>query len=220
MTDKITISIEGNIGVGKSTFVALFQKYFNDLDVVDEPIDIWQNLKDDSGKNILQLFYDNNAKYAYLFQNTAYVTRMMMIENKIRETDKKYILVDRSIYSDKNIFEKLLHNSGDINELEHQIYNLWADFYQKYVRKNNKNLFVYLKCSVDTAHKRIMKRARKEEDGISREYLQKLNDCHDEWLLNNNTDDVIVIDCDIDFEHDAVYHQEIFAKIREKLKEF
>ena len=44
--DKQLISIEGNIGVGKSTFVSLLLETIKDSDVVPEPIDRWLNIKD------------------------------------------------------------------------------------------------------------------------------------------------------------------------------
>ena len=54
------ISIEGNIGSGKSTVVHnLEQKLKNNQDYVflREPVDIWQTIKDQYGKTILAVSY-------------------------------------------------------------------------------------------------------------------------------------------------------------------
>ena len=63
-------SIEGNIGVGKSTFTKLLEQCFS-LTVVPEPINVWLNLTDESGDNILQKFYNDKNRWSYTFQNIA-----------------------------------------------------------------------------------------------------------------------------------------------------
>ena len=51
------IAIEGNIGVGKSTFTGILKNTFENSMIVPEPIDIWMNIKNKEGENILGLFY-------------------------------------------------------------------------------------------------------------------------------------------------------------------
>ena len=157
---KTTISIEGNIGVGKSTFVKLFNKYFESVEIIDEPIEKWKTYKDDNGNDIFKLFYDDKTRYAYVFQNIIYVTKMTTIENAIKTTEKDYIILDRSLDTDKHVFEKMLHDQKIITNLEHQIYQDWSNFYLNHVKTPVKNLIVYLKCDPKIALQRIAKRAR------------------------------------------------------------
>lgn len=42
-TSKFTISVEGNIGVGKSTFLNYFNNNVNNI-VIPEPIEKWKNV--------------------------------------------------------------------------------------------------------------------------------------------------------------------------------
>jgi deoxyadenosine/deoxycytidine kinase len=58
---KIIISIEGNIGVGKSSFIELLKISLNKdrYEFISEPVDEWLNLKDNEGKNLLQTFYES-----------------------------------------------------------------------------------------------------------------------------------------------------------------
>ena len=222
------ISIEGNIGVGKSTFTTLLQQKINRTFLVPEPVDLWLNIK---GKindkvngetnqeiNILQLFYSDIERWSYTFQNMAYITRSMLIEdsikNKLNNNDNdniKYIFLDRSLGTDRNVFEKMLYDDGKINEIEHKCYELWCNFYDRYVRTNVSNKTIYLRCDPSTSFERIKKRGRTEEKNISLEYLQKLHEYHDSWLLNNS--DVLIIDCNKDFVLDIDYQNDIINKV-------
>jgi len=211
---KNIVSIEGNIGVGKTTFTNILQKHYTESVIVSEPVDIWLNTKTKNGENILGLFYKDINRWAYTFQNIAYVTRMMKIQDAIN-SDKEIIFLDRSLGTDKNVFEKMLYDDGIISDIEHNIYNLWCDFYKNYI--NNINIkYIYLRCSPETAYDRIKKRGREEEKNITLEYLVKLHKYHEEWL-NKNSNNIIIIDCDKDFENDIDYQTAIINKLNNNL---
>ena len=79
-------TIEGNIGSGKSTLVKKLKQQLHNIDSIkviflDEPVSVWENIKDKSGKNIIEKYYENQKKYAFSFQMMAYITRI----HKIRE---------------------------------------------------------------------------------------------------------------------------------------
>jgi len=207
------ISIEGNIGVGKSTFTNILQNIFRESKIVEEPVDMWLNTITKSGENILGLFYKDIPRWGYTFQNLAYVTRMMKIQDAIK-TNKSIIFLDRSLGTDKNVFEKMLYDDKLITDIEHNMYNLWCDFYKNYVNNMSSWKYIYLRCNPNTSYERIKKRGREEEKNITLEYLEKLHKYHEEWLMN--TKDVLIIDCDKDFENNLEYQQEIINKVKEK----
>ena len=78
------ISIEGNIGSGKSTFLTYLKKYINGVNMngnsniqfIQEPVDEWNEIKDSNGESILEKFYNNQKEYAFSFQIMAYITRL------------------------------------------------------------------------------------------------------------------------------------------------
>lgn len=214
--NKIIISVEGNIGVGKSTFINILKtKWEGGCEVIPEPVDMWKNLTNSDGKNILQTFYEDIPRWAYSFQNVACITRMMKMETIIRNSKSQYIFLDRSLGTDKNVFEAMLHDQGHMTEIEHQMYNLWCDFYHQYVRSQSNLIYIYLKASPETCAQRIKKRARVEEESIGLDYLKGLNDYHDAWLLNEPN--VIVIDCEKEFEIDQDKHNQMINQIKSKL---
>ena len=211
--NKLIVAIEGNIGVGKSTFTNILKETFKNSTIVSEPVDIWLNIKNKEGENILGLFYKDTNRWAYTFQNLAYITRMMKIEDAIRSSDG-IVFLDRSLGTDRNVFEKMLHDDNILDQIEHEMYNLWYDFYTKYVSLKYNEIYIYLKCDPQTAYERIKKRGREEEKNISFEYLQKLHKYHEEWLTN--LDNVVIVDCDKDFETDKVYQTEIMNRLKSK----
>ena len=83
------ISVEGNIGSGKSTFLTYLKKYVLDnntnMDIrfVQEPVDEWNEIKDSSGESILEKFYKDQKEYAFSFQIMAYITRLRKLLQQI-----------------------------------------------------------------------------------------------------------------------------------------
>jgi deoxyadenosine/deoxycytidine kinase len=210
---KQLVSIEGNIGVGKSTFVNLLLNNISDSDVVSEPIDKWLNIKDSSGLNILKAFYDDKKRWSYTFQNLAYVTRMDSIESKIKTSESNLIFLDRSINTDMNVFAKMLYADELISELEYNIYKCWTEFYATHIRDTTNIKIIYLRCDIDIAVDRIKKRGRIEEESIGRDYLEKLHMYHEQWLMVGLSN-VLVLDCNKDFENDIDYQTEIIEKVK------
>ncbi len=209
--NKNVIAIEGNIGVGKSTFTQILKKNFDKSTIVSEPVDMWLNIKNNNDDNILGMFYKDTKRWAYTFQNLAYITRMMKIEDAIRNSDG-IIFLDRSLGTDRNVFEKMLYDDKLLNEIEHQMYNLWYDFYHKYVNSNTNQIYIYLRCNPEIAYDRIAKRGREEEKNITLEYLNKLHEYHEQWLMG--LENVIIIDCNKDFEYDLEYQNKIIDLIK------
>ncbi len=64
------ISVEGNIGSGKSTFIKYLKWFFRNnkkVVIVDEPVKEWEKIKDKSGHSFLEKFYADTTKYAFSF---------------------------------------------------------------------------------------------------------------------------------------------------------
>ncbi len=184
----IIISIDGNIGSGKSSIVRYLKKNFtnflehkhNNIKVcfLDEPVDVWESIIDNNdNKNIIEKFYENNNKYAFAFQMMAYISRLKLLKNAIKE-NYDIIITERSILTDKNIFTKMLYNSGDINEIENQIYNKWFDEFSECIQNIK---YIYIKTNPDICFTRVVERNRLGEN-ISLSYLKNSHYFHEIWL--------------------------------------
>ena len=102
---RLTFCVEGNISVGKTTFLKRIVSDTIELrdlvEVVPEPIDKWQDVGPDHF-NILDAFYADPSRYAYTFQNYVFVTRVMQ-ERESSGGLKPLRLMERSVFSDRMV---------------------------------------------------------------------------------------------------------------------
>jgi deoxyadenosine/deoxycytidine kinase len=175
------LALEGNIGAGKTTLLRYIREHYPKVVLIDEPVDTWETMKTPDGKNILQHFYGDMERWAYTFQNTALLTR---IENIQRAVDKypaenTIFLMERSYLTDRYVFAKILHEDKKMNTMELDIYLRW---YDHFTSKYPIHSILWLDTDVDTCVERIQKRNRPGEENIQKDYLQRLDNAHRDWL--------------------------------------
>jgi len=182
--DKKIISIEGNIGSGKSSFVRLLKERFADrLDVcfLQEPVEEWLMTRDEDGVNILDHYYQDQRRYAFPFQMMAYISRLVILKRALETTHYKYIITERCLHTDKHVFCKMLYDEGMIDSISYQIYNKWFNEFQNMAVPYQ---YVYLQTDPEVSKQRVDLRARSGEN-IPIDYLKKCHDYHEDWLLQN-----------------------------------
>ena len=192
-------SFEGNIGSGKSTLVNKFKEFYTDknkshglkLCFVQEPVDVWNTITDENGKTVIECFYADNEKYAFAFQMMAYISRIKTLRE---ELNKGYdiIFTERCLFTDRNVFAKMLYDEGKINNIEYKIYNKWFD---EFISDFPNIEYVYLKTDPQIAFDRVIKRGRQGET-IPLEYLTKCHQYHEEWLSNQKN--IYILECNQD----------------------
>ena len=211
-------SIEGNIGVGKSTMVERIKKYLGDeingkkIIYQQEPVDQWQSIKDKKGEDILTKFYRDQDKYAFSFQMMAYISRQALLMEAVENNPGSIIITERCIHTDKHVFAKMLYEDGKIEDVNYIIYNKWFDtFSQKYKYAGH----IYLRASPEVCHKRVLKRSRAGEE-IPLEYLTNCHDNHDNWLAYAKNTILLQVEDDM---NDAVdKYNDISSKIKQYIE--
>jgi deoxyadenosine/deoxycytidine kinase len=185
------ISIEGNIGSGKSTIINYLKSLnIDNIIFVDEPVNEWINIKINN-KNALELFYEDQQNNSFWFQILAYITRLKSLLKTIKNNKDKIIICERSIYTDKYVFAKMLYEMGYLNDMEWITYNYWFDTFKE---ETKLDLILYINTDAEESYKRINIRNRSAEiNTISLEYLQKCHEKHQIWL-NDSTTEIIEID--------------------------
>jgi len=202
------VSIEGNIGSGKSTLLAkLRETYADDANIVflKEPVDEWEKITDENGVTILEKFYADQEKYSFAFQMMAYVSRLKVLRDALKkitdsQSSKRTILItERSLYTDKLVFAKMLYDSGKIEHVNYQIYLNWFDTFSGEFPVHK---VIYVKTGPENCYARIAKRSRDGEGNIPLDYLDKCSQYHDNMLDLSAKDCVcgnqIILDGNID----------------------
>ena len=222
------IYIEGNIGTGKTTFLNLLKNYiekFRDINldarVVLEPVDEWMETRDSDGKNILEKFYSDQGRYSYIFQMNSFISRIKRIADEsskpslLKEHTKntadtadnsmeKLMLVERSIYTDKNCFAENCYESGTMTKLEYDVYCKWNNWLSDEFNVRP-DAYIYLRCFPNVNSDRIAKRSRDGESNIPIEYLEILHNKHEKWMAKEKESiPVLTIDALEDFNDPEV----------------
>lgn len=181
-TPPIVISLDGNIGAGKSTLLEAIRVAMPDVEVVVEPVGEWMTLKNEDGKSLLELFYEDKRRWAYTFQNCAILTRLRSLKNVLATTKKRVVITERSVLTDRFVFAEMLRKSGDIDSLEWQLYMNWYDTFAASLPIGG---IIYLTTNFATSAIRIVKRGREGEEKIPAQYLIDLHYQHEEWIASS-----------------------------------
>jgi deoxyadenosine/deoxycytidine kinase len=189
MNNITIVSIEGNIGSGKSTLLENLRLYYannNNVVFLKEPVDDWEKIKDEHGTTILEKFYADQDKYSFPFQMMAYVSRLKVLRDAFKSIKEKnminesiLIITERSLYTDKMVFAKMLFDSGKIEYVNYQIYLNWFDTFSEEFPVHK---VVYVKTVPEMCHSRIVKRSREGESNIPLEYLSSCSSYHENML--------------------------------------
>lgn len=166
----------GNIGCGKTTAAKILSQHFG-WELFDEPV---------IDNPFLSDYYADMGRWSLTLQMEFLIRRVE--HHELIETVPKSCVQDRSLYEDPEIFAKYLHGLGNMSDNELKLYFEYFDrLNRKLIRPD---LIIYLQVdNIDILLNRIRKRGRKEEQGITREFLNGLggyyisfpNVCRNKW---------------------------------------
>ncbi|XP_008851079.1 deoxyguanosine kinase, mitochondrial isoform X2 [Nannospalax galili] len=234
------LSVEGNIAVGKSTFVKLLKKTYPEWHVAAEPVAAWQDIqaagtqKADTTQslgNLLDMMYREPARWSYTFQTFSFLSRLKVqlepFPERLLQAEKPVQILERSVYSDRYIFAKNLFENGSLSDIEWHIYQDWHSFFlQAFASRLSLHGFIYLQASPQICLKRLYQRAREEEKGIELAYLQQLHGQHEDWFIHKTTKlhcetlqhtPVLVLDVNGDFSEEDTKQEELMRKVDKSL---
>ena len=210
--NPIILSIDGNIGAGKSTFLNYLKNKYPKWHFIDEPVDTWTRFVNEDNESLLEVFYKDRKRWSYTFQNCAFLTRVRSITKAINdwkvkcktnpsEAENNIFVTERSIETDYNVFAKMLHEDKSLNLMEWNMYKQWYHYLSVDTKVNG---IIYITCNPEKCKERILLRSRTGEDGIPLDYLTQLHKYHDDWI-DNTTTPVLKIDTEnMDFRNEEL----------------
>ncbi len=162
------VAIAGNIGVGKTRLTGEIARLLGWVPYY-EPVEVNPYLDD---------FYADMKRWSFHLQ-VYFLSKRFMMHKQLVEKGVPCVQ-DRSIYEDAEIFARILHLRGEMDDRDYENYVALYRVMTHYLRAPD--LIIGLWASVDTLLHRIAQRGRECERSISRDYLEQLNDAYASWF--------------------------------------
>jgi len=177
------LAIAGNIGVGKTELTNRLSAELGWL-AYYEPV-IHNPYLDD--------FYGDMARWSFHLQ-IYFLSERFKAQVQIGDSPLPFIQ-DRTIYEDAEIFARTLHEQGSMTEVDYSNYASLFGILVSFLRRPD--LVIYLKASPESLMGRIARRGRPSEQGITLDYISRLNRAYDDWMRRARLEgEVLEIDTD------------------------
>lgn len=177
------ITIEGNIGAGKTTLAHLLSKHFNARLILEEFAD----------NPFLPKFYENPEQFAFPLELFFMAERYKQLKEMIHTKD-----LFQSITISDYLFTKcLLFAKVNLPEEEFRLYQKLFDIiHQQLVFPE---ILIYLHAPVQKLQLNIRKRNREYEQKIPDEYLFNLQETYTSYIKQHNIKTIFVDASNADF---------------------
>ena len=201
---KHLVLVAGNIGAGKTSLT----------ERIGERLGWRSGFESVADNPYLPDFYSDMHAWAFHLQVFYIGHRAEQYLEAMR--DARSAILDRSIYEDFHIFTRALHQMGNMSERDYVSYHRLFDLVVESLPRPS--LLIYLKAPVSVLMKRIHRRARNIETGITSEYLSLLDTLYDEWLQAFDMCPVLTIRSDdLDYVHQPKHLETVVQRIQDKL---
>ena len=194
------ISVEGPIGVGKTTLTKLLAESFGYETFLEKP----------NENPFLKDFYKNPNQ-------AALATQLFFLFQRVKESQN---FLQGDIFSPVRISDFLLEKDKlfaavTLSDHELNLYNQIYDYLS--IDLPLPDLVVYLQANTETLYQRVQQRGIEMERNISIDYLERLNEAYKEFFLNYDKAPVLIVNSEsIDFAS----KEDDFLMLLGKLMEF
>jgi deoxyadenosine/deoxycytidine kinase len=197
------ITIEGNIGAGKTTLAHLLSEHFNARLILEEFAD----------NPFLPKFYENPGQYAFPVELFFMAERFKQLKELIHTKD----LFQTITISDYLFTKCLLFAKVNLPDDEFRLYQRLFDIiHQQLIQPD---LLIYLHAPISKLQQNIKKRNRIYEQQIPDDYLFNLQETYTHYIKQHDIKTLFVDTSNADFIGNPKHLQMIIDKISDELPE-
>ena len=171
------ISVEGNIGAGKTSLTKIISEKYQINGLFENYI----------SNPYLKSFYKNPKKYSYDVETYFLKERIKSLQDLWEKKNN-----DEALISDYSIFKSLIFSKQNLNSSSLKKYIL--EYHKGLSLIKKPNLIIYLDASPGFLLDRIKKRGREFEQNISEIYLNNIEEGYKNFFINNHTLKVLFYD--------------------------
>ena len=191
------IAIEGPIGVGKTTLANKIAESFNYDAFLEQPAE----------NPFLKNFYRNPGQSALATQLFFLFQRMQQIQD----------LKQRSLFENVRVADFLIEKDRLFAEvtLSNEEMNLYDKVYEHLtLDAPSPDLVIYLQAPIEILKERITKRGNINEQYLTLDYLERLNDAYSRFFLDYNSAPLLIINAaDINLESNESDYEALVTMI-------
>ena len=177
------ITIEGNIGAGKTTLAHLLSKHYNARLILEEFAE----------NPFLPKFYENPSQYAFPLELFFLAERYKQMKELVYTND-----LFQSVTITDYLFTKcLLFAKVNLPEQEFRLYQKLFDIIHQQLVKPE--LLIYLHAPVSKLQQNIKKRNRPYEQDITDQYLFNIQETYTRYIKHHNIKTIFIDATNADF---------------------
>ena len=177
------ITIEGNIGAGKTTLAHLLSKHFNARLILEEFAD----------NPFLPKFYENKQQYAFPLELFFMAERYKQLKDLLQTKD----MFHNVTISDYLFTKCLLFAKVNLADEEFLLYQKLFDIINPQLVKPD--LLIYLHAPISKLKENIKKRNRSYEQSIEPDYLFALQETYTQYIKQHNIKTLFIDTSNADF---------------------
>lgn len=194
------ITIEGNIGAGKTTLATRLSEHFNARLVLEEFAD----------NPFLPKFYENPRQYAFPLELFFMAERYKQLQDMLLQKN----MFQQITISDYLFTKSLLFAKNTLSEDEYKLYQRLFDIVQQNLI--HPQLLIYLHAPVHKLQENIRKRQRVYEQKIPDEYLQNIQDTYLQYIRQLNFPVLFVDASNADFITNDKHLEVVFEALNQQ----
>ena len=197
------ITIEGNIGAGKTTLAHMLARHFNARLILEQ-----------FGDNpFLPKFYENPGQYAFPLELFFMAERYKQLKELVHTAD----LFQSVTVSDYLFTKCLLFAKVNLPQEEFRLYQKLFDIIHTQVVEPD--ILIYLHAPVSKLQENIRKRNRSYEQNISDEYLYDIQETYTHYIRQHNIRTLFVDVSNADFLDNKAHLQVILDALDRDIDE-